>query len=331
VNTEPFDEVSGASLVTRFEVCSEAVLVATDRDPVPDGARVEWFVARDGVRIRVARWIPPGALRGTIVLLNGRTEFVEKYFEVIGNLLDRRYAVVTFDWRGQGLSDRLLRESGKGHVGHFDDYLADLSEILERLVEPDCPRPYTLMSHSMGGCTALDFLVRNPGVFASAIFSAPLWGIGRDVRPPAWIRVLANGLCGIGAGRWYLPGRSGPGESDRRFDDNQLTQDHERFSRFVAQFDAEPRLALGGPTIGWLRAAIAAIERLQAPGRVEGIRIPVRICTPLEDQVVSVSAQAAIAKRLQNAVQVEVSGAWHEILLERDDLRHRFWTAFDGL
>ena len=78
-------------------------------------------------------------------------------------------------------------------------------------------------------------------------------------------------------------------------------------------------------------AAIAAMDRLHAPNAVEAVDIPIRVCTPLDDRVVSVSAQAAISKRLPNAVQVEIPGAWHEILIERDELRHRFWTAFDEL
>ena len=39
---------------------------------------------------------------GVCVLLNGQTEFIEKYFEVIDELRGRGFAVATMDWRGQG-------------------------------------------------------------------------------------------------------------------------------------------------------------------------------------------------------------------------------------
>ena len=42
------------------------------------------------------------------VLLNGQTEFLEKYFEVIDELRGRGFAVAALDWRGQGGSGRLV-------------------------------------------------------------------------------------------------------------------------------------------------------------------------------------------------------------------------------
>ena len=48
------------------------------------------------------------AKRGTVVVLGGRAEFIEKYFEVIGELLARDFAVAALDWRGQGGSARRL-------------------------------------------------------------------------------------------------------------------------------------------------------------------------------------------------------------------------------
>ena len=40
-------------------------------------------------------------VRGTVVLSPGRTEPIEKYYEVIGNFLARGWCVLTHDWRGQ--------------------------------------------------------------------------------------------------------------------------------------------------------------------------------------------------------------------------------------
>ena len=60
----------------------------------------------DGVNLRFARWTPPPGRKGTVVVLQGRTESIEKYFETVRDLRARGFAVATFDWRGQGLSDR---------------------------------------------------------------------------------------------------------------------------------------------------------------------------------------------------------------------------------
>ena len=58
--------------------------------------------------MRAARFdaAPDVPARGICVLLNGQTEFIEKYFEVIDELRGRGFTVATMDWRGQGGSSR---------------------------------------------------------------------------------------------------------------------------------------------------------------------------------------------------------------------------------
>jgi len=98
-------------------------LVSIPSNPVPEGARVGYFTTSDGVRLRYALWPRgEGKPRGTICLVQGRTEFIEKYFETIADFRKRGFAVATFDWRGQGGSDRLIGNRRLGHVDRFEDY-----------------------------------------------------------------------------------------------------------------------------------------------------------------------------------------------------------------
>ncbi len=306
-------------------------LVETGSAPVPEGAFVEWVRAGDGTELRVARWCPPAARRGTVVLLHGRTEFIEKYFELIEELLERGYAVCTFDWRGQGRSQRPLANPHKGHVDDFAHYLADLRQVLDEVVLPHCPGPFVALAHSMGGNVALRFLAEHPEAFAAAMFSAPMWGLGRPVRPPWWMRALAGGASAVGLAGAYLPGGGDYGERSRAFEGNSLTRDPRRFERFAGQVSADPRLALGGATFGWARHAIRSIDAVHEPGFAEAIAVPICVCTGSEDAVVSGAAHRALVDRLPNAVHEVFSGALHEILMETDEHREQFLAAFDRL
>ena len=92
-------------------------LVATPKNPIPLGVSVGYLKGKGNVRLRYARW--PSALKerhGTVCIFPGRAEFIEKYFEVVGELRRRGFAVSVLDWRGQGGSGRLMRNSLKGHV-----------------------------------------------------------------------------------------------------------------------------------------------------------------------------------------------------------------------
>ena len=103
-------------------------LYALDGNPVPEGGVVGTVMTPDGVRLRYARWraLARRSL-GTICLLHGRSEAIEKYFETVDDLRRRGFAVATFDWRGQGGSDRHLRNPMKGHVDSFAEYDRDRS------------------------------------------------------------------------------------------------------------------------------------------------------------------------------------------------------------
>jgi len=103
-------------------------LVSLSKNPVPSGAQTGTIAGYGGVRLRFARWEPTrGPHRGTICLFQGRTEYIEKYFEVVADLRRRGFAVATLDWRGQGGSERLLGNPRKGHVRSFADFDRDLS------------------------------------------------------------------------------------------------------------------------------------------------------------------------------------------------------------
>src|SRR5258707_12652544 len=101
-------------------------LVSISANPVPEEGVTGPLKTRDGVSLRFARWAPPPGRKGTVCLFQGRAEFIEKYFETVRDLRARGFAVATLDWRGQGLSERKLKNSRKGYVRNFDQYELDL-------------------------------------------------------------------------------------------------------------------------------------------------------------------------------------------------------------
>ena len=95
------------------------ILTSIPANPVPDGAFVSTVSKPDGRELRFARFSPPPGRKGTVCLFQGRSEFIEKYFEVVRDLQARGFAVATLDWRGQGLSERALSDPRKGYVWNF--------------------------------------------------------------------------------------------------------------------------------------------------------------------------------------------------------------------
>jgi lysophospholipase len=79
---------------------SAAPLVSIPEAPIPYHGKAEWFSGADGATLRAAFFAPDGPARGSVVVSPGRSEPIEKYFEVVQDLLDRGFIVLIHDWRG---------------------------------------------------------------------------------------------------------------------------------------------------------------------------------------------------------------------------------------
>jgi alpha-beta hydrolase superfamily lysophospholipase len=306
-----------------------APLVTTPDAPAPPGGEAEWFSGAGGAQLRAALFAPAGRARGSIVLSGGRTEPIEKYYELIGDFLERGFVVLAHDWRGQGLSARALPDRLKGHARGYKAYLDDFQALL-RAFEPRLPKPWVAVGHSMGGCLTLLAMAHGEGRFAGAVLSAPMLGVKTGKVPLAQARLIAHlhNLFGR-AGRYVLgqPGR--PFDDD--FEANLLTHDRARFARTCGLIAAEPKLALGAPTWGWLDFAFRATAYLARPERLREITVPVVIVSAEDDRLVDNAAQASAARHLPQGKLIRAPGAYHEILMETDPMRNIFLRAFDAL
>ena len=136
---------------------TDSILFSTPDNPVPDNRTEGYFETHDGHKLRYAvfRCKQPVA-KGTVVLLQGRNEFIEKYFETIRDLTAKGLWVATFDLRGQGGSGAAAQKHpSRGHVRRFSDYERDLDDFLEQIVLPDTRLPFYLLAHSTGALIAL--------------------------------------------------------------------------------------------------------------------------------------------------------------------------------
>lgn len=307
-----------------------APLVSTPDSPIPPGGGAEWFTGAGGAKLRAALFSPKGPARGTVVLSTGRTEAIEKYFEVIGDLLGRGFAVLANEWRGQGLSHRDLPDRLKGHAVGMAAYVADYHALLAAF-EDRMPKPWMAVGHSMGGCLTLLALAKGEADrFVGAVLCAPMLGVRTGGLPLPVAKILAGFNLLVGKGGDYArPPPADPYAED--FEGNVLTHDPVRFARGRGLIAANKDLALSSPTWGWLDFAFKATTWLGSADNLRRVRIPVVIVSAADDKLVRDDAQKLISNYLPDGRFVSVPGAEHEILMETDDRRNQFWAAFDAL
>jgi lysophospholipase len=306
-------------------------LIATPKNPIPLGASAGFIKGKRSAKLRFARW--PSSLRerrGTVCIFPGRSEFIEKYFEVVGELRRRGFAVAVLDWRGQGGSSRLLWDPLKGYVRSFADYEDDLARFMSEVVLPDCPPPYFALAHSMAATVLFRAATMRGCWFSRMVMTAPMLRIAELPISPGPLSALVWALSLTGFGGTPVPGGIKAYLASQVFEGNLLTSDRERFLRNQSVVDAAPKLAVGSPTIAWLRAALGAMGDIADDSFPVRMRVPVLMLAASDDRIVSSLAIEEMATRLRVGAQLVLRGARHEILQERDVIRQQFWAAFDA-
>jgi lysophospholipase len=308
------------------EALAAAPFVETPRAPAPKNGGALWITAPDGARLRAALFEPEGAPRGSVILSPGRTEPIEKYVEVIGELQTRGFVVLVHDWRGQGLSARICPDRLYGHARGWRPFVSDYGFLLDTF-EPRLPKPWIGLGHSMGGGLTTLVLAEGETRLAAAVLSAPMLGVHTGTRSLAEVRRLSFLMNFLGRSKTLVAPMPDP--LDEMFETTILTHDKARWDRTKAQMIAAPDLRLGGVTWGWLAFALTLTDRVAVSKRIDALPIPYVVVAAEAEKLVINAAARAVAARAPKGSYIEVPGAYHEILMETDERRAVFWAAFD--
>ena len=308
-------------------------------------SHINFFTTPDRISIRYGYWPCDKASVGVLVLLNGRSEFLEKYKEPISILNRKGFDVFSMDWRGQGLSSRLLPNHHKGHIDSFDSYLIDLKTMLDQFVFPETDGPVFFLAHSMGGHIALRYLLslcKGAGLrhkrlkntadhkkIKGCVLCSPMIDIHTEPFPVWMVKSLCRIMVKTGKADAYAIGSTDYIPGQQVYDGNRLTSDPIRFQDHVNAVIQNPELAVGGVTYGWLKAAYRSMAIVRKSVQEAKNIIPLCMVGAADDQIVSVKAQKWVCQNLKNCDFGLVAEARHEILKEADSIQARFWALFD--
>ncbi len=304
-------------------------ILSTAATQMPDNGVVNILETAEGIKIRTIQWHPVAVPKGTVLLLQGYSEFIEKYDEVIQHLLDRQLAVLSFDWRGQGLSSRLIKDPQKGHITSFADFIKDADLVYQQQFLA-MPTPHFLMGHSMGGHLAFRILQEYPDRFQKAILCAPFLGwspnFGAGQLPSSLTVIIASFMKLIGYGQSYTYGATPP------YPDKTLsgqTSDRIRFQKRVEFYKIEPYILMGGPTWDWILESTKSLQIILQKERIDTIQTPILLASGAKDGMVSPQAHHEVAAKCDQITLHDFPEAMHEILMETDNIQEEFWHVFD--
>ena len=307
----------------------KAPLIDIDSFNCPSGGDSFFYKTSDGVNLRIAMWNETSS-KGTILLQSGRTEFIEKYYEVIQEFVNRGFCVALMDWRGQGLSDRVAKDIRIGHVDNFSDYDSDFEEVIRKIYQDSCPKPWIAVGHSMGGCLVASNAAKNTDLFDAIILCAPMLTLQMPNLIKKLIHVLGFmtkiGLKekAIARPEWH----EDEGWHENPFTENQVTSDPIRYERTMMLIREHQEHAIGGLTVGWVYGALKRTREMISPGWIKKIEQPLLLLNATKDKLVNPNENKKICSQ-SNTVTIEDIDGEHEILMETDLIREQAWNAID--
>ena len=283
----------------------------------PADGQAFWVETTDKVRIRFALWRD----KDMALILPGRGEYIEKYGRIVTKLRNLNMGCIVIDWRNQGLSDR---KSETGHVADYQDYQLDLDAVLAHPAVREIGSQFHLVAHSMGGLIALR-TIRRGLPFKSAVFSAPMWGMGLHPTLRSALKLLSGVAVSTGLGKARVVGTNkDPYIRTADPENNTLMRSINSAQWFRAQLEKHPELGLGGPSWAWLQASH---KEIQAMADFDIPDLPTLTLLGDHETVVS---PIAITERIAtpaNGDLIIFEGARHEVLMEDGEIEKKALAA----
>ena len=291
----------------------------------PHAAKTNYKATTDGIRVRTSFWAANDPV-GTVFVFPGRADYIEKYGGLANFCLSNNLNVIAIDWRGQGLSERLLDDKNIGHIEDFKNYQNDVEVIIKEAKDASLVKPWIIFAHSMGGLIGLRTLHDNP-VFEKVVFTSPMWGIQMPPILKSGASIIMSLISLIGKMETYAPTTSPETRIlNEEYEFNKLTSDIRNFKLLRQQLIQHPNLQIGGPSSAWVSAALDEIE-FQI-GKEPPIT-PALCFLGEKEEIIDNLAVREFCRNWDSCDLISIPDAKHDLLMEKKMILHSLFEKLE--
>ena len=291
----------------------------------PQAANTNYKATTDGIRVRTSFWAANDPV-GTVFVFPGRADYIEKYGGLANFCLSNNLNVIAIDWRGQGLSERLLDDKNIGHIEDFKNYQNDVEVIIKEAEDASLVKPWIIFAHSMGGIIGLRTLHDNP-VFEKVVFTSPMWGIQMPPILKSGASIIMSLISLIGKMETYAPTTSPETRIlNEEYEFNKLTSDIRNFKLLRQQLIQHPDLQIGGPSSAWVSAALDEIEFQIG---TEPPITPALCFLGEKEEIIDNLAVREFCKNWDSCDLISIPDAKHDLLMEKKMILHSLFEKLE--
>ncbi len=251
-------------------------------------------IGSGGIGLFWLLWTPDdGVSAARAVISHGYAEHGGRYRHVAERLTGAGLTVVVPDHRGHGRS-----EGRTVSVRRFDDYVADLHQVVLDVAIEQGDAPTVLLGHSMGGLIAALYALRHPEELRGLVLSAPA--------------VVASGISAPAIAIGRLLARVAPEVGALKLPLERISRDPAVVAAYMADPLVHPRRVrarLGAEMLRAIDEVAAGVPRLT---------LPLLVMQGSADALVDPSAAAYVHDRVGSGDRTlkVYPGLYHEIFNE---------------
>ncbi|MGZ3787521.1 MAG: alpha/beta fold hydrolase [Bacteriovorax sp.] len=286
--------------------------------PLIKSMKEGFFSGTNGIKIHYRTLINQQA-KNCVVILPGREEAVEKYGEVVYDLLHskagRNLNFYLMDHRGQGSSERMKLPLDLGYVDRFEDYVSDVETfIADQKLDQNCDQKF-LLAHSLGAGIGTAYILKNPHTFDRVALSSPMLKIQTKPYSYGVAKAIVKTSTALGRGAKFAVGQKGF-NYNLTFEQNVFTSSPERFWMARSIFDLYPQSKLGGVSNRFVLEVMKATDPMRL--RYSEISAPLLVMHAGIEEYSEPSEMVKLCAEAPNCKRVFLKTSKHEVMMDRD-------------
>ncbi len=262
----------------------------------------------------------------TALMMGGQASFLEEFYETLRDLSEMQVQTYYLESFGIGGSDRQFPDDyEKPPVTPAKEHAQDVNSFVQQVIKPSDAAPFISISYCYSSFVNFIHMSNYPNTFDHAFMVSPMLGmrhhrldsLDREITFASRAIDGTNVLEYIGATPiWTLDGQK------ERADKNGYSHDDQRKYITAEWCVQNETLRMGGYTVGNGIIFMRDLTALVTSKDIEHITTPVTIFSGDADSVVRPSRHREFADRLPNGRMIEIPGAGHSILQEKDEFRN---------
>ena len=250
-----------------------------------------------GIKIFFRSWHPDGKARGVVVIVPGFNAHSGYYSWVAEQLTAEALAVYAVDLRGRGKSD-----GERFYVEKFQDYVDDVSALVDRAKSREAGLPVYLLGHSAGGVVSCLYAIENQSQLAGLICES----FAFQVPAPDFALAVFKGLSHVAPHAHVL---------------HLKNEDFSRDPNIVRAMNDDPLIANETQPTETLAEMVRADERLEK--EFPRIKLPVLILHGTSDKAAKPSGSQLFYDTAGSTDKTLkfYEGGYHDLLNDTDKQR----------